>query len=159
MVFTFGPAGSFGYCSAAPPEQRRLSWWSNWGNPDPPLGNAALDAETIKRHLLERHSNWQDSSIHTIIDRSSTDRMYPVWTTPDLPHWGQRGAVLLGDAAHTLQATSGSGANQALEDAVVFSLLLSNFLRTTTQGCHLDRFSNTYFVPWWVLSPRSITTG
>jgi len=62
--------------------------------------------------------------------------MYPVWTTPDLPHWGQRGAVLLGDAAHTLQATSGSGANQALEDAVVFSLLLSNFLQTTSQGCH-----------------------
>ena len=36
--------------------------------------------------------------------------------------------MLLGDAAHTLQATSGQGAVQALEDSVTFSLLLSHYV-------------------------------
>ena len=129
MVFTFGPAGSFGYCSAAPLEQRSLSWWSNWGSPVMPTSNLE-NASIIKEKLCDRHATWHDAFIHTIIAQSTTDRVYPVWTTPNLPHWGQRGAVLLGDAAHTLQATSGSGANQALEDAVIFSLLLSHYVTT-----------------------------
>ena len=36
--------------------------------------------------------------------------------------------MLLGDAAHTLPATSGQGAGQALEDSVVFSLLLAHYM-------------------------------
>ncbi|KAK0723361.1 hypothetical protein B0T26DRAFT_706259 [Lasiosphaeria miniovina] len=139
MVFTFGPAGSFGYCSAAAPEQRRVAWWSNWGSPNAPAGNTVLEASTIKEQLLDRHATWRDAAINDIIQCSSTDRVYPVWTTPDLPHWGQRGSVLLGDAAHTLQATSGSGANQALEDAVVFSLLLSHYMTTSDGARHVPR--------------------
>ncbi|RYO97378.1 hypothetical protein DL765_011222 [Monosporascus sp. GIB2] len=127
IVFTFGPTGSFGYCSAAPESQRKLGWWSNWGTPDIPDSNI-VNSEEIRRQLRERHGTWKDPVIQYIIENMTTDRVYPIWTTPDLPHWGQRGAVLLGDAAHTLPATSGQGAGQALEDSVTFSLLLSHFL-------------------------------
>jgi hypothetical protein len=63
-----------------------------------------------------------------------TDRIYPIWTTPELPHWGGSGAVLLGDAAHTLQATSGQGACQALEDSVTFCLLLSHYMEMSERS-------------------------
>jgi 2-polyprenyl-6-methoxyphenol hydroxylase-like FAD-dependent oxidoreductase len=59
----------------------------------------------------------------------STDRMYPIWTTLKLPYWGRGRAVILGDAAHTLQANSGQGASQALEDSVAFALLTSYLTR------------------------------
>lgn len=127
MVFTFGPTGSFGYCSAAPLLQRKLGRWSNWGNPNVPDRNVA-DTEEIRRQLQERHGTWKDPVIQSIIENMTTDRAYPIWTTPNLPYWGDAGAVLLGDAAHTLQATSGQGAGQALEDSVTFSLLLSHYM-------------------------------
>ncbi|KAK0701280.1 hypothetical protein B0H67DRAFT_500654 [Lasiosphaeris hirsuta] len=127
MVLTFGPAGSFGYCSAAPLAQGKISWWSNWGSPTPPDGNI-MDPREIRKQLQARHGTWKDPFIQSVIAQSTTDRIYSVWTTPDLPRWGEKGAVLLGDAAHTLQATSGSGANQALEDSVTFCLLLSHYL-------------------------------
>lgn len=138
MVFTFGPTGSFGYCSAAPESQRKLGWWSNWGTADIPNGNV-VDPEEIRRQLKERHGTWHDPVIQNIIEKMDTDRVYPIWTTPDLPHWGTGGAVLLGDAAHTLPATSGQGAGQALEDSVVFSLLLAHFMaRVDAPGGDLD---------------------
>lgn len=127
MVFTFGPTGSFGYCSAAPQSQRKLGWWSNWGTREAPDGNV-MDPEEIRKQLRERHGTWKDPVIQNIIEEMDTDRIYPIWTTPDLPHWGEGGAVLLGDAAHTLPATSGQGAGQALEDSVVFSLLLAHYM-------------------------------
>jgi 2-polyprenyl-6-methoxyphenol hydroxylase-like FAD-dependent oxidoreductase len=128
MIFTFGPTGSFGYCSAAPEEERKLGWWSNWRQPNIPDGNI-VDVEDIRKQLHERHGTWRDPVIQRIIKQMTTDRIYPIWTTPDLPNWGESGAVLLGDAAHTLQATSGQGAGQALEDSVTFSLLLSHYIR------------------------------
>lgn len=127
VVVTFGPTGSFGYAAAAPLSQRRLGWWSNWPTDEPPI-SSYTDAHEVRRQLEARHSTWADPIIQKCISESSTDRVYPLWTTPHLPHWGQKGCVLLGDAAHTLQATSGQGAAQALEDTVTFSLLLARSL-------------------------------
>ena len=137
MVFTFGPTGSFGYCSAAPLQQQMIGWWSNWGMLNMPDHNV-LEPEEIRRQLRDRHGSWKDPVIQSIIESMETDRIYPIWTTPNLSHWGARGAILLGDAAHTLQATSGQGAAQALEDGVNFSLLLSHFItKADTAGSEL----------------------
>jgi len=127
MVFTFGPTGSFGYCSAAPSSHNVMGWWSNWAVPDIPKGNIT-DKTECRQQLRQRHGSWHDPVIRSIIDKMNTDRIYPIWTTPELPHWRESGAVLLGDAAHTLQATSGQGACQALEDSVTFCLLLSHYM-------------------------------
>lgn len=127
MVFTFGPTGSFGYASAAPASSNKLGWWSNWGERPIPSSNI-LPTEEIRAQLRYRHGDWHDPVIQQVIETMETDRIYPIWTTPALPCWGPRGAVLLGDAAHTFQATSGQGAGQALEDSVTFSLLLGHYL-------------------------------
>lgn len=129
MVFTFGPAGSFGYCSAAPQEKRLVGWWSNWGLTSIPESNI-VDPEEVRKQLLDRHGSWKDPVIQEIIAAMSTDRVYPLWTTPELPYWGRDRALILGDAAHTLQANSGQGASQALEDSVTFTLLLDTYLNT-----------------------------
>jgi hypothetical protein len=70
---------------------------------------------------------------HSKDDNLASDRAldasYPTWTTPELPHWTLRGrAVLVGDAAHALQPSSGQGACQALEDAEALALLLKHHL-------------------------------
>jgi 2-polyprenyl-6-methoxyphenol hydroxylase-like FAD-dependent oxidoreductase len=127
MVFTFGPSGSFGYCSAAPQERRLVGWWSNWRLADIPESNS-VDPEEVHKQLLDRHGSWKDPVIQGIIAAMSTDRIYPLWTTPELPYWGRDRALILGDAAHTLQANSGQGASQALEDSVAFTLLLASYL-------------------------------
>ena len=96
--------------------------------------NNVVDPEEIRRQLKDRHGSWKDPVIQSIIRSMTTDRIYPIWTTPNLPYWGARGAILIGDAAHTLQATSGQGAAQALEDGVTFSLLLSHYTAKVDAG-------------------------
>lgn len=60
---------------------------------------------------------------------------FPTWTTPELPHWTLRGrAVLVGDAAHALQPSSGQGACQALEDAEALALLLKHHLNSDSNS-------------------------
>ncbi|KAK5467749.1 hypothetical protein LTS15_000722 [Exophiala xenobiotica] len=60
---------------------------------------------------------------------------YPTYTTPELPHWHVGGrAILIGDAAHALQPSSGQGASQALEDAEALSLLLAHFLSSSVSS-------------------------
>jgi 2-polyprenyl-6-methoxyphenol hydroxylase-like FAD-dependent oxidoreductase len=127
MVFTFGPSGSFGYCSAAPQDKQLVGWWSNWRLADIPESNL-INAEEVYKQLLDRHGSWKDPVIQEIIASISTDRIYPLWTTPELPYWGKDQALILGDAAHTLQVNSGQGASQALEDSVAFTLLLASYL-------------------------------
>jgi 2-polyprenyl-6-methoxyphenol hydroxylase-like FAD-dependent oxidoreductase len=88
----------------------------------------SVDPEEVHKQLLDRHGSWKDPVIQEIIAAMSTDRIYPLWTTPELPYWGRDRALILGDAAHTLQANSGQGASQALEDSVAFTLLLASYL-------------------------------
>ena len=64
-----------------------------------------------------------------IISKAEVESIYPTWVMPDLPHWGENGIVLIGDATHALSPTTGQGASQALEDAQTLSLLLAGTLR------------------------------
>ncbi|KEF58982.1 uncharacterized protein A1O9_03825 [Exophiala aquamarina CBS 119918] len=104
--------------------------------------------------LTSRHKKWKNPSITAIVNyvevssssppTTSTssqtpppamalDASYPTWTTPELPRWTVRGrAVLVGDAAHALQPSSGQGACQALEDAEALALFLRHYLGAST---------------------------
>ncbi|OQU95260.1 hypothetical protein CLAIMM_01493 [Cladophialophora immunda] len=73
------------------------------------------------------HNN--DNSNNSLLTGKALDAAYPTWTTPELPYWSLRGrAVLVGDASHALQPSSGQGASQALEDAEALALFLRRSL-------------------------------
>lgn len=131
MVFSFGGKGFFGYSSGGPPSSQQLMWWSTFetsGLPD----TRNIDPRAIKSALLERHKHWNDPIIHDTIREVEIESIYPTWTLPELPHWGERGIVLVGDAAHAMDPTTGQGASQALEDSQTFALLLSELLNGDT---------------------------
>ncbi|KIW19508.1 hypothetical protein PV08_00080 [Exophiala spinifera] len=60
---------------------------------------------------------------------------YPTYTTPELPHWHVGGrAILIGDAAHALQPSSGQGASQALEDSEALALVLAHHFNLSSSS-------------------------
>ncbi|KIW48861.1 uncharacterized protein PV06_01422 [Exophiala oligosperma] len=78
---------------------------------------------------------------------------FPTYTTPELPHWHVGGrVVLIGDAAHALQPSSGQGASQALEDSETLALVLEHFMSssssstttTTTQPTNTNSTASSY---------------
>ena len=76
-----------------------------------------IDVEKAQGQLRGRHRSWKDGVIQRIITQVKVDRVQPTFTTPPLPTWEKDGCVLLGDAAHALQPSSGQGASVALEDS------------------------------------------
>lgn len=142
VTMTFGSQGSFGYgpCSqsSSPASTEEdvvvgpeAVWWSTY--PIEPLpATKGFDQDDIHRQLRARHSNWRDPAIQKLVASASIDNIWPTWTTPELPAWERDGVVLMGDAAHALQPSSGQGASQALEDVDVFSMLLPYYLAKAT---------------------------
>lgn len=131
MVFTAGRTGFFGYSASAPappdPSQPgTVMWWSTYQTDDVPA-KANLDVAAIKKQLQERHAGWKDPVIQDIIRDVDVEYVWPTWIVPELPHWGEGGLVLIGDAAHALTPTSGQGASQSIEDAQTLALLLSHY--------------------------------
>ena len=91
--------------------------------------------------LLSRHRSWKNPTITAILQHleqsgpQNLDGFYPTYTTPELPTWQKNGKlVLVGDAAHALQPSSGQGACQALEDAEGLGLLLQYYLRESQRN-------------------------
>ncbi|KAL8861870.1 MAG: hypothetical protein Q9178_001739 [Gyalolechia marmorata] len=139
MTVTFGSHGFFGYgASTIAPQSNHFAectvpmgdeavWWSTYESNDLP-DTRNLDRKNIRRQLKERHTGWKDPVVQKIVDEAVVDSIYPTLITPDLPTWHARGLVLIGDAAHAMQPSSGQGASQGLEDAQILSLFLAHYL-------------------------------
>ncbi|KAL8635735.1 MAG: hypothetical protein Q9228_006804 [Teloschistes exilis] len=139
MTVTFGAHGFFGYgASTVAPQSNHFAmctaprgdeavWWSTYETTDAP-DTRNFDKEDILRQLKARHGGWKDPTIKQIVDEAVIDSVYPTYITPELPTWQTRGLVLVGDAAHAMQPSSGQGAAQGLEDAQVLSMLLAHYL-------------------------------
>ena len=136
MVFTFGPNGFFGYGAVSP---QSAMWWSTCEAPCPPREKLQVDADKMRTQLKKRHGWWKDPVIKSIIDDVHVEHVWPTWTVPPLPHWGKDGVVLIGDAAHALQPTSGQGSSQGFEDAKTLVLCLQKHL----EGCHDPALNDT----------------
>jgi 2-polyprenyl-6-methoxyphenol hydroxylase-like FAD-dependent oxidoreductase len=130
MVFTFGPNGFFGYSGSS---HNDTMWWSTCEASDVPP-SIRLSVQDMRAQLTTRHGKWKDPVIQAIIEKAEVESIYPVWTTPELPYWGKDGCVLVGDAAHALQPTSGQGSSQALEDAKTLALCLERFLSRSVEA-------------------------
>ena len=129
MTLTFGADGFFGYgpCPRTQDDADQAVWWSTYQVAQLPE-KGDLDLDDIKRQLQQRHSHWNDPVVQKIVANVIIDSIYPTWTTPELPTWESNGVVLVGDAAHALQTSSGQGVSQALEDAQTLSMLLVGHL-------------------------------
>ncbi|RTE82279.1 hypothetical protein BHE90_003198 [Fusarium euwallaceae] len=139
--FVFGGSGFFGYffSDSSPSDPERdspshvcepgdsLAWWSTYEIKECP-DTKSLDMDDVMRQLRERHDQWKDPVVQSVLKSAHVQNMYPTWTSPELPIWGRDGVVLLGDAAHALPPTSGQGASQALEDCEAFTLFLAHHL-------------------------------
>ena len=142
MGIVFGADGFFGYgySTSSPDEPKRhlphLSlqpgseaiWWSTYELASCPDWRN-IDREDAKQQLIARHSNWKNATVRKVIESVEIDTVWPTWTVPELPTWERDGLVLVGDAAHALQPSSGQGTSQALEDCEAFVLLLSHYLK------------------------------
>lgn len=157
MSITFGPNGFFGYGYVGPINQlgghqdtnnteKLAAWWSTFSSDVPrpyqkengsrkefgPDLKTTFDRQSALQDLLKRHKTWSVPEIHAILDyvkeNVGADYIYPTYTTPELPSWQKHSMVLVGDAAHALQPSSGQGASQALEDAEALALLLKSSL-------------------------------
>ena len=141
MTVTFGSHGFFGYApstTTAPtqlphsaerivPKGDEAVWWSTYECKDLP-DTRNFNQVDIRRQLQKRHAGWKDPVIRKIVDEAAVESIYPTWIMPDLPTWHARGVVLIGDAAHAMQPSSGQGASQGLEDAQILSMLLAHCL-------------------------------
>lgn len=170
MTVTFGAHGFFGYgASTVAPQSNHFAmctapkgdeavWWSTYETTHAP-DTRNFDKEDILRQLKARHAGWKDPTIKQIVDEAVIDSIYPTYITPELPTWQTRGLVLVGDAAHAMQPSSGQGAAQGLEDAQVLSMLLAHYLERhyslsaaraerqvpPTPGEAIDQASKKYF--------------
>ncbi|ETN42805.1 uncharacterized protein HMPREF1541_01963 [Cyphellophora europaea CBS 101466] len=130
---------------SAPEPGSTAGWWSTFAADDPwpyhtrndhgsrPKPQQDFDRDTALKDLLARHKHWKDPSVQAILRyaKDNTEKclqgVWPTWTTPPLPTWTKGNVVLMGDAAHALQPSSGQGACQALEDAETLARFLGHF--------------------------------
>ena len=139
MTVTFGAHGFFGYgASTVAPQSNHFAWctapmgdeavwWSTYEKAELP-NTREFDKMDILQQLKKRHAGWKDPVIRKIVDQADIDSIYPTWITPALPTWHTRGLVLIGDAAHGMQPSSGQGASQGLEDAQILSMLVAHYI-------------------------------
>ena len=143
MTIIFGANGFFGCgnVTSNSTEQTEANsemtaWWSTYPSPSVPDWKDPAAIEHAKSQLKERHKHWKNPVVHKIIEEARVDSVWPTFTTPLLPRWSRDGLVLIGDAAHCLQPSSGQGASQALEDAEAFALLLARSVSRRAESTH-----------------------
>ncbi|KAI0426481.1 FAD/NAD(P)-binding domain-containing protein [Xylaria sp. FL1042] len=149
MNVTLGANGFFGYGYTTGNTQDSskagevATWWSTYTLDECPDDWRNIDKEDVKKELQKRHLGWQNTVIQNIVKDVEVESLLPTFITPLLPTWGKGGCVLVGDAAHALQPSSGQGASMALEDCESLALLLHYYLHED-QGSGFDKASKNY---------------
>ncbi|KAI0405699.1 FAD/NAD(P)-binding domain-containing protein [Xylaria palmicola] len=134
MNVVLGANGFFGYgyTTGDPQDASKAgelaTWWSTYSLDKCPEDWRSINKEDVKRELQRRHLGWQNTVIQDIVRDVEVDLLLPTFVTPLLPTWEKGGCVLVGDAAHALQPSSGQGASMALEDCETLALLLHHYL-------------------------------
>ncbi|KAI0907846.1 FAD/NAD(P)-binding domain-containing protein [Ustulina deusta] len=140
MNVALGANGFFGYGYTTGDAQdsskagEMATWWSTYALNQCPDDWRNIDREDVKKELQKRHLGWQNTVIQNIVHDVEVESLIPTFITPLLPTWEKGGCVLVGDAAHALQPSSGQGASMALEDCESLALLLDHYLREDQEG-------------------------
>ncbi|WP_219464995.1 FAD-dependent monooxygenase [Nonomuraea rhizosphaerae] len=110
----FGKRGFFGYTVAESGD----TWW--FANLPRELGDVPADWKPVLVEAFKDDTNFSAE----IIRGSEVDLALPVHDLPPLRTWHKGRVVLTGDAAHATSPSSGQGASQAIEDAIVLARCL-----------------------------------
>lgn len=138
-----GQTGVFGYSGLTQKDRNKLLYWSIYETDLPERGQR-FDRNLLLEQLRERHGNWTDPLIGKCLLDAELDNIYPIFVMPKLPHWGQNGCVLVGDAAHSLPPRSGQGASQAFEDAQTLALVLAAHTASQDVGEAVEKSITDY---------------
>jgi 2-polyprenyl-6-methoxyphenol hydroxylase-like FAD-dependent oxidoreductase len=139
MNVVLGANGFFGYgySTGNPQDSSKAgdtaTWWSTYTLDKCPDDWRNIDKDDVKRELQKRHLGWQNTAIQNIVRDVEVDSLYPTFITPLLPTWERGACVLVGDAAHALQPSSGQGASMALEDCEALALLLRHYMQEDSE--------------------------
>jgi len=189
MSATFGASGFFGcgymasstdWSTSSPTAKSQslqeatpavAGWWSTYPSPTPE-DSKSFNKDQAINDVLARHEKWKNPTIQAILayirsqrasnsDTGLIDAVFATYTTPPLPSYSAHKGrlVLIGDAAHTLQTSTGQGASQALEDAESYVRLLAHYLKhpesaSTTPESPLSRSATAYTT---IRQPRVMT--
>jgi FAD-dependent urate hydroxylase len=125
----FGKRAFFGYTVAASGE----TWW--FANLPRELGDVPPDWKPLLVEAFKDDANFSAE----LISRSSVDLALPIYDLPPLATWHKGRVVLTGDAAHATSPSSGQGASQAIEDAIVLARCLRD---AADHGEAFERFES-----------------
>jgi FAD-dependent urate hydroxylase len=123
MHMVFGRRCFFGYVLHPDGE---VWWFANPSSPDEQHGRAmsAMPLPAWREYLLGLFSGDDSPAVELI---RATPGLRTGWSTfdfPTVPKWHSDRMVIVGDAAHATSPSSGQGASQAIEDAVVLARCL-----------------------------------
>jgi len=101
-------------------------WFANPLSPDEEHGRAmsAMAPGEWREYLLDLFARDSSPAVELI---GATPDLRTGWSTfdfPTVPRWHSERMVIVGDAAHATSPSSGQGASQAIEDAVVLARCL-----------------------------------
>ncbi|KFY17010.1 hypothetical protein V492_00954 [Pseudogymnoascus sp. VKM F-4246] len=91
-------------------------------------GEKALDVSdqaAIRKRLLEEFKEYHPDIRHALETVTLTTD-WEIWKCTPQKHLAQGRTVLVGDAAHSMEPTTGQGGSQGLEDAGALAVFLSN---------------------------------
>jgi FAD-dependent urate hydroxylase len=122
MRMVWGRRAFFGYTVRPNGE----AWWfANVGQEREPA-RGELDSVPVEEWRRRLRDLFADDPpfIAELVQRTPQIGATPIHDMPSLPAWQRGRVVLLGDAAHAVSPSSGQGASQALEDAIVLAKCL-----------------------------------
>ncbi|KAK7413959.1 hypothetical protein QQX98_007142 [Neonectria punicea] len=129
VVIVLGHCASMGYSAYRPTKDDSLTWWSLYETKEPP-SQKEVPREFVPTLLQEMCGHWEEENVQKVLRKASAPFVYPIWTVPELPTWGDGGVVLVGDAAHAMTPDIGQGTSQAFEDSEALGMFL---------GCALQK--------------------
>ncbi|KPM45607.1 hypothetical protein AK830_g931 [Neonectria ditissima] len=111
-----------------PTKDDSLTWWSLYETKEPP-SKKEVPREFVSTMLQNMYGDWKEENVQEVLKKATAPFIYPIWTVPELPTWGDGGVVLVGDAAHAMTPDIGQGTSQAFEDSEALGLILGRALQ------------------------------
>lgn len=128
VVIVLGDCASMGYSAYHPTKDDSLTWWSLYETKEPP-SQKEVPRELVSTMLEDMYGDWEEENVRKVLKEASAPFIYPIWTVPELPTWGDGGVVLVGDAAHAMTPDIGQGTSQAFEDSEALGMILGRTLQ------------------------------